>query len=435
MIEHTVCLRFRDNPALHIQDYIQADGYKALTSIIQEGITPEAIIAMVDDVGLAGRGGAWFGTAKKWRFMQENPSGRKYLVVNSEESEPGTCKDTVILRTNPHQVIEGMMIAAYALGVDVVYHYIRSENKQAYDIMEDARAEAYAAKYVGEHMLGSSHTIHMYNIHGAGGYVSGEETALLESIEGKRPMPRRKPPFPAQYGLYACPTVVNNTETIASLPMIVYKGTQWYKSLGLHDASGVKIFSVSGHVAQPGVFELPLGMPFEEILQLAGGMRSNYPLKAVIPGGTSMKIIPAHKMHGVTMDTESIKAAGSLLGTGGIIVMDQTTCMVRALSVMMDFYHRESCGQCTPCREGSGWIVALIERIIRGQGRQGDVDQLIAIGKGIEGRTICAFGEAMAWPLLSTILHFREEFDYFVTHGVSLMAKTYGQDGFMWDVV
>lgn len=427
-----VCLRFIDEPCLSLAAYEQQGGYQVWRKIIAQKADRHEIVRILEDAGLRGRGGVWLPPVVKARFMDTFACAPSYLVVNSDEGEPGTCKDGLILKTNPHQVIEGCLIAAYILGVQVIYHYLRGEFVRQFDGLEHAREEVYHAGLAGSDVLKSGVDIQMHHVLGAGSYIVGEETAMLESIEGKRPLPRRKPPFPAECGLYGRPTVMSNTETLASIPIILDKGSDWYKSQGVNGSVGVKIFSVSAHVNHPGVFELPLGTSFSDLLEKAGGVHKGRALKAVIPGGTSMKVLPASLIMQANMEPDSIMGLGSLLGTGGVIVLDERTCMVKALEIMMTFYHHESCGQCSPCREGSGWILAMIRRILRGDGKRSDVDDLVAIAKGIEGRTMCAFGEAMAWPVTSFVAHFREEFDYFVTHGNSLMVAQYGSDGFSW---
>lgn len=429
--DNLVCLRFKDD-VRSFKAYVNAGGYKIWRKILLESADRSEIIDVLERSGLRGRGGAWFPTAVKLKFMNPEDEGTSYLVINSDEGEPGTCKDSHILRTNPHQLIEGSLIASYALGVDVIYHYLRGEFKHQYDLLERCLLEVYEASLLGDDMLGSGRSLHFHNVLGAGSYIVGEETAMLESLEGKRALPRRKPPFPAVKGLYGRPTVINNTETLTSIPVILEKGSDWYRSLGEQGACGVKVFSVSGHVASAGIFELPLGTAFSVLLEKAGGVRFGRKLKAVIPGGTSMKVLPGAVMKDAYMDPKHIMELGSLIGTGGVIVLDEQACMVRALEVMMSFYHHESCGQCTPCREGSGWILSIIRRILHGRGKEADVDELVNIARRIEGRTICAFGEAMAWPVTSFIIHFREEFDYFVKTGHSLMSSKYGDDGFSW---
>ncbi len=349
--------------------------------------------------------------------MPRNAPGQKYLVCNSDESEPGTFKDRDILRYNPHAVIEGMAIAGYAMGASVGYNYMRGEFKEPFARCEAAVAEAYDAGLLGKNILGSSVDFDVYNLIGAGAYIVGEETAMLESLEGKRALPRYKPPFPASYGAFGRPTTVNNTETLASVPYILRHGGQKFLDMGKPNNGGTKIFSVSGHVNRPGNYEIALGTPFAKLLELAGGVRHGHTLKAVIPGGTSAKVLPAEIMMALDMDFDSLAKAGSMLGSGAVIVMDDTTCMVQALRRISYFYYEESCGQCTPCREGSGWLWRVIDRIERGQGRLEELAMLDDVASKIEGRTICAFGEATAWPVRSFLHHFKDEFRYHIEHG------------------
>lgn len=419
-----VCYRTLDKPQpWSLKTYESVGGYKVWRSILQERPTPESIVKKIQGSFLRGRGGAGFSTGLKMSFIRSDAPHPRYLVCNSDEGEPGTCKDTLILANNPHQLIEGMLIACYAQGMSCGYNYLRGEFMQQFARCEKALAEAYKAGLLGDNIQKTGLTIHLHNVLGAGSYIVGEETAMLESLEGKRAMPRVKPPFPANFGLYGKPTTINNTETLASLPVILEKGADWFNALGCEGSGGTKIFCVSGHVAKPGVYELPLGTPFKDLLALCGGMREGRRLKAVIPGGSSMKVVPGETMMTLNMDYGSLQAAGSGLGSGGVIVMDDTTCMVDALACISRFYKQESCGQCTPCREGSGWVMRIVERILHGQGRSEDVTELTRIARNVEGRTICAFGEAFAWPVLSFIDHFEEEFAYFIEHKRSMVAK------------
>jgi NADH-quinone oxidoreductase subunit F len=399
-----------------LENYLKVGGYQALRKILTEKMTPEAIIAEVKASGLRGRGGAGFPTGLKWSFMPRNYSGDKYLVCNSDEGEPGTCKDRDILRYNPHQLIEGMAIAAYAMEVKTGYNYIHGEIYEAYERMEAACEEARKAGYLGKNIMGFDFEFDLHNHSGYGAYVCGEETALLESIEGKKGQPRFKPPFPASFGLYGKPTTINNTETFASIPYIMREGGKTFADLGVTNSGGVKLFSVSGHVNNPGNFEMPLGTPFAKLLEMAGGVRNGNKLKAVIPGGSSMPVLPGEIMMGVNMDFDSVQKAGSMLGTGAIIVMDETTCMVKALERLSYFYYEESCGQCTPCREGTGWLYRIIHRIEHGEGRPEDLDLLLDLCGNIAGRTICALGDAAAWPVQGFLKHYRAEFEYHIEH-------------------
>lgn len=397
-----------------LEAYLSVGGYQVWRRILQEKISPEIIIEEVKKSALRGRGGAGFPTGLKWSFMPRNLPGQKYVVCNSDEGEPGTCKDRDILRYNPHQLIEGMAIAGYAMGSTVGYNYLRGEFIEPFDRCESALKEAYDAGLLGNNILGSGVEFHLYNHLGAGAYICGEETALLNSLEGKKGWPRFKPPFPANFGLYGRPTTINNTETFASIPVILEKGADWFLNLGKPNNGGTKIFSVSGHVNKPGNYEVPLGLPFKDLLALAGGMREGRKLKAVIPGGTSMNVLPGDVMMELTMDYDSLQKAGSGLGSGAVIIMDETTCMVDALLRISEFYYEESCGQCTPCREGTGWMARIIHRIKEGHGLPGDIEKLKSVADNIEGRTICALGEAAAWPVQSFIKHFYSEFAAFI---------------------
>ena len=398
-----------------LENYHKVGGYEALKKIINEKIPPEKIIDEVKASGLRGRGGAGFPTGLKWSFMPAKYEGPKYVVCNSDESEPGTCKDRDILRFNPHALVEGLAIACYAMRTGVAYNYIRGEfMDEPYHRFENALQEAYASGYLGKNVLGSDINIDIYATLGAGAYICGEETALLESLEGKKGMPRFKPPFPANFGLYGRPTTINNTESFASVPTIVRKGAQWFAAQGVENSGGTKCFSVSGHVNKPGNFEVPMGMPFRELLELAGGVRNGHELKAVIPGGSSVPVVPGEIMLEANMDYDSIKKAGSALGSGAVIVMDETTCMVNMLRRIARFYYSESCGQCTPCREGTGWMYRMLCRIMEGKGRAEDMDKLVDVANKIEGRTICALGDAAAWPVQSFLKHYRHEFQYMI---------------------
>lgn len=396
--------------------YESVGGYQQWRKILREKIPPETIIEELKKSALRGRGGAGFPTGLKWSFIPRNAPGQKYVLCNSDEGEPGTCKDRDVLRYNPHQVIEGMAIAGYVMGATIGYNYLRGEFWEPFTRCEAALHEARAAGLIGKDILGSGVDFELHNHLGAGAYICGEETALMESLEGKKGFPRFKPPFPAGFGLYGRPTTINNTETFASVPVILEKGAEWFLQLGKPNNGGVKIFCVSGHVNKPGNYELPLGTPFAELLELAGGVKDGRQLKAVIPGGTSMKILPASIVMKLNMDYDSLMKAGSMLGTAAVIVMDERVCMVRALLNISTFYKQESCGQCTPCREGTGWIMRTVQRIEQGQGQAGDVQRLEDIAKQIEGRTICAFGEAAAWPVAGFLTHFRDEFEYHVKY-------------------
>jgi len=400
----------------NLDNYVKAGGYQALRKVLSEKMEPDMIIAEVKASGLRGRGGAGFPTGLKWSFMPRNFDGVKYLVCNSDEGEPGTCKDRDILRYNPHQLIEGMAIGAYCMGVKTGYNYLHGEIFEAYEIMEAACEAARKAGYLGKNILGFDFEFDLHNHMGYGAYVCGEETALLESIEGKKGQPRYKPPFPASFGLYGKPTTINNTETFASIPYIIREGGKKFADMGVPNSGGIKLFSISGHVNKPGNFEVPLGTPFRTLLEMAGGVRNGHKLKAVIPGGSSMPVLPAEIMMDVNMDFDSLQKAGSYLGSGAIIVMDETTCMVKALERLSYFYHEESCGQCTPCREGTGWLYRIIHRIEHGEGRPEDLDLLLDLCNNIAGRTICALGDAAAWPVQGMLKHYRKEFEYHIEH-------------------
>jgi NADH-quinone oxidoreductase subunit F len=405
-----------------LEDYEQRGGYAALRKILTQKITPEQVTAEVKSSALRGRGGAGFPTGLKWSFMPRQFPGQKYLVCNSDEGEPGTFKDRDILRYNPHIVIEGMAIAAYAMGITVGYNYIHGEIWAEYQQFQEALDEAYAAGYLGKGILGSEFNFDLYAAHGYGAYICGEETALLESLEGKKGQPRFKPPFPASYGLYGKPTTINNTETFAAVPWIINNGASAFLELGRPNNGGTKIFSVSGDVEKPGNYEIPLGTPFAKLLELAGGMRGGRKCKAVIPGGSSMPVLPGDVMLATDMDYDSIAKAGSMLGSGAVIVMDETRCMVRCLERLSYFYFEESCGQCTPCREGTGWLYRVVHRIENGEGRPEDLDLLTSVADNIAGRTICALGDAAALPVKSFVKHFRAEFEHHVQHKHCLVA-------------
>ena len=397
--------------------YEKHGGYQAWRRVLAGELTQDALIDEVKASGLRGRGGAGFPTGLKWSFMPRNAPGQKYLVCNSDESEPGTCHDREILRYNPHSLVEGMAIAAYAMGASVAYNYIRGEFiDEPVPRFENALKEAYASGLLGKNIQGSGIDVDIYTFVGAGAYICGEETALLESLEGKVGMPRFKPPFPANYGLYGRPTTINNTQSLASVPSIIRNGAAWFAALGPDGSGGTAQFSVSGHVAKPGNFELPMGIPFKDLLEMCGGVQGGRKLKAVIPGGSSVPVLPADIIMNCTMDYNSLKQAGSSFGTGAVMVMDETTCMVRVLRRISRFYMAESCGQCTPCREGTGWLYRMLNRIVEGRGTEEDLDKLKQVADKIEGHTICALGDAAAWPVQSFLRHFRHEFEFMVRH-------------------
>jgi NADH-quinone oxidoreductase subunit F len=405
-----------------LETYLKIGGYEAWKKILAEKPPREQVIEAVKASGLRGRGGAGFPTGLKWSFMPRNSDVQKYMVCNSDESEPGTCHDRDILRYNPHALIEGMAIGGYCANATVGYNYIRGEfMAEPFPRFDAAVQEAYAAGLLGKNILGSGVDFDLYSFMGAGAYICGEETALVESLEGKQGRPRFKPPFPANFGLYGRPTTINNAQSYASVPTILRKGPDWFAGLGPPNSGGTVIFSVSGHVEKPGNFEVPLGIPFTDLLELAGGVWKGRKLKAVIPGGSSVPVLKAEAIMAANMDYDSLKKAGSSLGSAAVIVMDETTCMVRVLERLSRFYHAESCGQCTPCREGTGWLNRTLKRILAGQGRQADVDMLVDVANKIEGHTICALGDAAAWPVQSFIRHFRHEFEYLVEHGHSIV--------------
>ena len=397
-----------------LNDYVKRGGYSVLRRILTEKVAADQIINEIKKSVLRGRGGAGFPTGLKWSFMPKYFNGDKYVICNSDEGEPGTFKDRDILRYNPHSVIEGMVIAGYAVGAARGYNYIHGEIWEVYNRFEEALDEARAAGLIGKNLLDSGFDFELFAHHGYGAYICGEESALLESIEGKKGQPRFKPPFPASFGLYGKPTTINNTETFSAIPFILQHGADAYLEAGKPNNGGTKIFSVSGHVNRPGNYEVPLGTPFPTLLELAGGMRGGRKLKACIPGGSSAPVLPAQVIMDCTMDYDSISKAGSMLGSGAVIVMDETTCMVRALERLSYFYYEESCGQCTPCREGTNWLYQIVHRIEHGQGRPEDLDLLRSLTKNIMGHTICALGDAASMPVKSFVKHFQDEFAYHI---------------------
>jgi NADH-quinone oxidoreductase subunit F len=415
-----------DGKNWRLKDYEARGGYQALRTILgmhgAKAMTQDQVIATMKESGLRGRGGAGFPTGLKWSFMPRQFPGQKYLVCNSDEGEPGTCKDRDILEFNPHIVIEGMAIAAYAMGISVGYNYIHGEIFQTYDRFEEALEEARAAGYLGDKIMGSAFNFQLYAAHGFGAYICGEETALLESLEGKKGQPRFKPPFPASFGVYGKPTTINNTETFAAVPWIIRNGGPAYLACGKPNNGGTKIFSVSGDVELPGNYEVPMGTSFAKLLELAGGVRGGRQLKAVIPGGSSAPVLPASIMMDTTMDYDAIAKAGSMLGSGAVIVMDDTRCMVKSLQRLSAFYMHESCGQCTPCREGTGWLWRIVDRLESGQGKAADMDLLDSVAENIMGRTICALGDAAAMPVRGMLKHFRPEFEHHITHKTCMVS-------------
>jgi len=409
-----------------LETYKAKGGYQVWEQILAGKLSPAEIIEKLKISGLRGRGGAGFPTGLKWSFMPKDPSIQKYVVCNSDESEPGTCHDRDILRFNPHALIEGMAIGGFTMGATVGYNYIRGEFlDEPIPRFEAALKEAYAAGLLGKNIRGSGINFDLHTFVGAGAYICGEETGLIESLEGKPGRPRFKPPFPANFGLYGKPTTVNNTQSFASVPAILRNGPEWFAKLGVTNSGGTMVFSVSGHVNRPGNYELPLGIPFRDLLEIAGGMLDGRPLKAVIPGGSSVPVMPAANIMDITMDYDSLKTAGSSLGTGSLLIMDDSVCMVRMLRRISRFYHSESCGQCTPCREGTGWLHRMLNRIIDGHGKLEDLERLEGVANKIEGHTICALGDAAAWPVQSFLKHFRHEFEYMIENqGRSIVDST-----------
>ncbi len=416
-----VLLRNRGVPDAHeIDTYISRGGYRAARKALTEH-TPEQLVEMVKASGLRGRGGAGFPTGMKWSFIPKG-SMLKYLVCNSDESEPGTFNNRELIETDPHQLVEGIIISAYATGCSRALVYCRGEFALGAQRLRDAIAQAYERGFLGQRVMGTDFSLDAYVLRGAGAYICGEETALLESAEGNRPMPRSRPPFPAVAGLYGKPTVVNNVETLCNVPHIVERGVEWYTSIGTPPRNtGPKIYSVSGHVERPGNYELPLGVTMRELIyEHAGGIRDGRQLKAVIPGGSSAAMLTPEHLD-LKLDFDSLAAVGSMLGTGGVIVMDETTCIPHAVLRMVEFYNHESCGKCTPCREGTFWMVKLLRRICAGEGTVRDVDKVLnvaqTIGFGPPNITLCALGDASTSPVTSGMKHFRDEFEYHVTHG------------------
>jgi NADH-quinone oxidoreductase subunit F len=415
--EHNlVCFKtLGEDESWALATYEKHGGYEAWRSILNGEMSPADVIDTVKASGLRGRGGAGFPTGLKWSFMPKGYEGQKYLVCNSDESEPGTCHDREVLRYNPHALVEGMAIAGYAMGATVGYNYIRGEfMNEPVPRFEAAVKEAYEAGLLGRNIGGSGIDFDLYTFVGAGAYICGEETALLESLEGKQGKPRFKPPFPANYGLYGKPTTINNTQSLASVPTIIRKGAAWFAGLGPEGSGGTALFSVSGHVEKPGNYELPMGIPFRDLLEIAGGMLGGRKLKAVIPGGSSVPVMPGEIIMNCTMDYNSLSEAGSSFGTGAVMVMDETTCMVKVLRRISRFYMAESCGQCTPCREGTGWLYRMLTRIVEGRGQEQDLDRLLDVANKIEGHTICALGDAAAWPVQSFLKHYHHEFEYMI---------------------
>ena len=409
-----------------LSKYEAAGGYASYKRMVHGHMDRDALRDSIKHSALRGRGGAGFPTGLKWGFIPPNIKGDVYLVCNADEGEPGTFKDRQIIQQNPHSLIEGMAIAAYIMGATRGYIYIHGEIYEEYLHLERVLEDAYAAKLLGQGILGSDFSFELHAHCGWGAYICGEETALLESIEGKKGQPRNKPPFPASFGLFGRPTTINNVETFSCVPYIISEGSDKFLAKGKPQNGGTKIFSVSGHVNRPGNYEIPLGTPFPELLEMAGGVRDGNQLKAVIPGGSSTPVLPADAAMAMTMDYDSIGKAGSMLGAGSVIVMDEKTCMVTALQRLSLFYHEESCGQCTPCREGTGWLWRMVKRLSEGQGELEDLDKLRSVARNIDGHTICALGAAAATPVVSFLKHFGAEFEHAAVHKKLMVSTGYG---------
>ncbi|MBI5505857.1 MAG: NADH-quinone oxidoreductase subunit NuoF [Deltaproteobacteria bacterium] len=410
-MQEQVLLHYRDLTVdlKPIDNYIADGGYRTARRVFTE-VAPETVVAMVKESNLRGRGGAGFPTGLKWTFLAKNTGKPIYLLCNADESEPGTFKDRAIIENDPHQLLEGMMISAHAIGCVNAYIYIRGEFVYGAEVLKRAIAEAYEKGFLGANVFGSGRELHFHVHRGAGAYICGEETGLIESLEGKRAHPRIKPPFPAVYGVFGCPTIVNNVETLACVRHIVERGPAWFKSIGPESGPGPKLYGVSGHVRNPGVFELPMGTSLREIIEVhAGGMREGRTLKAVIPGGSSVPVLRADEID-IAMDFDSVAKAGSMLGSAGIIVMDDSTDMVAALRRIAHFYHHESCGQCTPCREGTGWLEKILIALDEGRATEDDLGKLDTVAKGMLGTTICVLSDAAAMPVRSFLEKFSEEF-------------------------
>ncbi len=412
-----VLTRHAGQPESHTIDfYAGHGGYEGARKAVTQH-TPDQIIEIVKASNLRGRGGAGFPCGLKWSFVPKGTSKPKYLVVNADESEPGTFKDRVLIERDPHAILEGMLIAAYAIGARISYIYIRGEFVKGYGRLVEAVKEAYQKGFLGQKIFGADFSLEITVHRGAGAYICGEETGLLSSLEGQRGLPKIKPPFPAVEGLFRCPTVVNNVETIANLQHIMLRGADWYRSIGPEKGPGPKLLCVSGHVNRPGTYEVPLGINLRDLIDdLAGGIWKGRQVKAVIPGGSSAKVLAAHEIN-ISMDFDTLAAAGTMLGSGGVIVMDETTDMVSALYNLMRFYHHESCGQCTPCREGTGWLEKIVGRIYHGRGRMEDLDLLLNICDQMVGKTICVLADAAAFPCESIVKKFRPEFEERIRKG------------------
>ncbi|MBI2988471.1 MAG: NADH-quinone oxidoreductase subunit NuoF [Deltaproteobacteria bacterium] len=411
-----ILLRNVDIPDSHtLAVYKSRGGYRALEKVLR-AMSPEQLIEEVKASGLRGRGGAGFPAGMKWSFVPKDSPKPKYVICNADESEPGTFKDRLLMERDPHAILEGTILAAYAIRSHTAFIYIRGELAFGSKVLQGAIDEAAQAGYLGKNILGSGYDLDLILHRGAGAYICGEETGLLSSLEGGRGWPKVKPPFPATHGLFGCPTVVNNVETLASLPWIIDQGAARYAAIGTEKSKGTKLFSVSGHISKPGVYEVEMGYPFKRFLEEdCGGVPNGRKLKGVIPGGSSMPVLRGDELESVRMDYESMQAAGTLLGSGGVIVMDESTCMVKAAWNVARFYAHESCGQCTPCREGCHWMEKIFGRIENGQGEKGDLDLVLSISGNITGNTICPFGDAAAWPATAFVKKYREEFEAHIT--------------------
>jgi NADH-quinone oxidoreductase subunit F len=411
-----VLTRNRNNPAaLTVDGYRKSGGYEGLAKALAMG--PEAIVKEVQRSGLRGRGGAGFSAGMKWSFIPKGSDKPKYLVCNADESEPGTFKDRLLMETDPHQLIEGCAICCWAVGANTCYIYIRGEYTHANAVMEQAIGDAYQAGILGASVLGSGFKLDVHMHQGAGAYICGEETGMLESLEGKRGQPRVKPPFPAVVGAFGCPTVINNVETLANVPHILVRGADWFKSIGTDERNtGPKLYCMSGHVARPGTYETAIGIPFDQLLDLAGGMYQGGRLKAWIPGGASAPILTAAESH-LAMDFDTLAKAGTMLGSAAVMVLDDTACMVRSVARLAKFFNHESCGQCTPCREGTNWMELLLTRIEHGQGRPGDPALLLSMCKNVGGNSLCALGDAAIGPVESLIKRFPQEVEQHIQGG------------------
>lgn len=407
--------RFKDPDGVWFDEYVADEGYVGAKKVF-DTMSPADVIEQISAANLRGLGGAGFPAGRKWSFIPKDTDKPRYLVVNADEGEPGTFKDRYIMERDPHALLEGMIIAAFAIGSHKAYVYIRGEYFRSAKRLQRAVDEAYSEGWLGTDIQGTGFDLEVVIHRGAGAYICGEETALLTSLEGGKGFPRLKPPFPAIEGLFHCPTIVNNVETLACVPFILRKGAEQFAAIGTEKQGGTRLFCVSGHVVRPGVYEEPVSVTLRELIEKAGGVRNGNKLKAVIPGGISAKILTADEID-VAMDFDSLSAAGTMAGSGGVIVMDETTCMVQALDSAARFFADESCGQCSPCREGTGWVHRILRRIVNGQGTVRDLDELLAVAGDMEGHTICVFADAAAWPVQSYIAKFRDEFEQYITSG------------------